>query len=114
MRLGFDESSGMDGGSALHAACWVGHVRLVDTLIRRGRIPPDAEDPAYLSPPLGWAVHRSVHCQAHGADYVGVIDRLVAAGANVHARGNGRNMSLLQMASGNPVVQEALRRHGAT
>ena len=31
LELGFDETAGgVDGGSALHAACWVGDVELVD------------------------------------------------------------------------------------
>jgi hypothetical protein len=45
---------------------------------------------------------------------VTVVDRLVAAGADVNAPGNGAPESLLEMANGNPAVQEALRRHGAT
>lgn len=42
----------------------------------------------------------------------GVIDRLVAAGADIDAPGNGEPMSVLAMTEGNPDVQ-ALRRHGA-
>jgi ankyrin repeat protein len=113
LRLGFDEmASAADGGSALHCACWVGHVGLVDQLIARGRAPLDLPDPTYLSPPLGWAALGSAQRCAAGGDYVGVIDRLAAAGADVRARGNRRNLSLIEMADGNPRVQDALRRHG--
>ena len=41
------------------------------------------------------------------------LDRLVAAGADITAPGNGEPMSLIAMAQGNPEVQAALRRHGA-
>jgi hypothetical protein len=44
---------------------------------------------------------------------VAVVDRLVAAGADINAAGNGASESLLEMANGNAAVQEALRRHGA-
>ena len=71
-------------------------------------------DPTHGSPPLGWAAFGSVQRRAHGADYVGVIDRLVASGADVTAAGNKFGRSLIQMAEGNPLVQAALRRHGAS
>jgi ankyrin repeat protein len=115
LRLGFDETApGQDGGTALHAACWVGNVRMVELLLERGRVPIETRDPTHLSTPLGWAAHGSVHCRARGADYPAVIDRLVAAGADINAPGNGAPESLLEMANGNAAVQEALRRHGAT
>ena len=112
--LGFDERApGVDGGTALHAACWVGNVGMVEMLLERGRVHVDARDPTHLSTPLGWAAFGSVHRRARGADYVAVVDRLVAAGADISAPGNGENRSLLAMAEGNVTVQEALRRHGA-
>jgi ankyrin repeat protein len=115
LRLGFDETApGPDGGTALHAACWMGDVRMVDMLLERGRVSVEARDPTHLSTPLGWAAFGSVHRRAHGADYGAVVDRLVAAGADIKAPGNGENRSLLAMADGNSAVQEALRRHGAT
>ena len=113
--LGFDPSApGMDGGSALHAACWMGNVALLERILARGGVPLDAGDPTHGSPPLGWAAFGSVQRRAHGADYVGVIDRLVASGADVTAAGNKFGRSLIQMAEGNPLVQAALRRHGAS
>lgn len=114
LSLGFDPAaSGVDGGTALHAACWVGSVRMVERLLARGGVPLDARDPTHQSTPLGWAAFGSVHRRAVGADYPAVADRLVAAGADITAVGNGAGHTLLAMAQGNPAMQEALRRHGA-
>jgi ankyrin repeat protein len=114
LRLGFDpRAGGVDGGSALHAAAWMGHVGLVERLVARGDIGIESRDPKHESTPLGWAAFGSVHRRAKGGDYVGVIDRLVAAGASVTVAGNGDNETYLGMAEGNEAVQEALRRHGA-
>ena len=46
-------------------------------------------------------------------DYAAVIERLVAAGADIRAAGNGQGRSLLAMAEGHPAVQQTLRRLGA-
>jgi ankyrin repeat protein len=114
LRLGFDETApGVDGGTALHAACWLGNVRMVEMLLERGRVSVEARDPTHLSTPLGWTAHGSVNRRARGADYPAVVDRLVAAGADINAPGNGENTSLLAMAGGSLDVQAALRRHGA-
>jgi ankyrin repeat protein len=114
LRLGFDPNApGMDGGTALHAACWVGNVQMVERILARGVVPIDARDSTHRSTPIGWAAFGSVHRRAAGADYPGVIDRLVAAGADIAAPGNGGGATLLEMAKGNPEVQAALRRHGA-
>ena len=114
LRLGFDPAApGIDGGTALHAACWVGHVGMVERLLARGGVPLDARDPTHQSTPLGWAAFGSVHRRAAGANYPAVADRLVAAGADVTAAGNGAGRTLLAMAEGNRAMQEALRRHGA-
>ena len=52
LRLGFDPSGpGIDGGTALHAACWVGSVRMVDRLLAHGGVPLDARDPLTRAPP---------------------------------------------------------------
>ena len=115
LRLGFDPTApGIDGGTALHAACWVGNVRMVEGVLARGGVPLDARDSTHKSTPLGWAAFGSVHRRARGADYPAVAERLVAAGANISALGNGQGRTLLQMAQGNPEMQEALRRMGAT
>jgi hypothetical protein len=75
---------------------------------------PDARDPTHQSTPLGWAAFGSVHRRSAGADYAGVVDRLVAAGADIAALANGEGRTLIEMAQGNPEMQAALRRHGAT
>jgi ankyrin repeat protein len=115
LRLGFDPSApGPDGGTALHTACWVGHVALVERLIAHGGVPLETRDPTHHSTPLGWAVFGSVHRRARGGDYIAVVDRIVAAGADVNAVANIEGKTQLEMATGNPAMQEALRRHGAT
>jgi hypothetical protein len=86
---------------------------MVDRLLARGGVPLDARDTTHQSTPLGWAAFGSVHRRAAGADYPAVADRLVAAGADITAAGNGAGRTLLTMAQGNPAMQEALRRHGA-
>ena len=114
LRFEFDPAApGVDGGTALHAACWVGSVQMVERLLARGGVPLDARDPTHQSTPLGWAAFGSVHRRAKGADYPAVADRLVAAGADIKAVGNGNGLTLLEMAHGNPAMQEALRRQGA-
>ncbi|MEO8482211.1 MAG: ankyrin repeat domain-containing protein [Acidobacteriota bacterium] len=114
LRLGFDPAApGVDGGTALHAACWVGNVRMVELLLARGGVALDARDPTHQSTLLGWAAFGSVHRRAAGADYPAVADRLVAAGVDITAAGNGAGRTLLEMAQGSSTMQEALRRHGA-
>ena len=114
LRLGFDPAGpGVDGGTALHAACWVGSVPLVERLIAHGGVGLDARDPTHQSTPLGWAAFGSVHRRSCDGDYPGVIARLVDAGADITAAGNGGGSTLLEMAQGNPVVRDALRRRGA-
>jgi hypothetical protein len=115
LRLGFDPTApGIDGGTALHAACWVGNVRIVERILARGGIGLDARDPTHQSTPLGWTAFGSAQRRARGADYPAVAERLVAAGADITALGNGQGRTLPQMAQGNPEMQEALRRLGAT
>ncbi|MEO5822202.1 MAG: ankyrin repeat domain-containing protein, partial [Vicinamibacteraceae bacterium] len=115
LRLGFDPSApGVDGGTALHAACWVGNVAMVERLLAHGGIPLDARDPTHGSTLLGWASFGSVCRRAPGGDYPAVAERLVAAGADITALGNRNRHTLLQMAHGNPPMQETLRRLGAT
>jgi ankyrin repeat protein len=114
LRLGFDPGApGVDGGTALHAACWVGNVRMVEHLLARGGVALDARDPTHQSTPLGWAAFGSVHRRAPGAEYEAVVERLVAAGADITAAGNGEGRTLLAMAEGNAAMQDALRHHGA-
>jgi ankyrin repeat protein len=114
LRMGFDPAApGIDGGTALHAACWVGNERLVARIVALGKVPIDARDPTHQSTPLGWTAFGSVHRRAAGADYPTVVGTLVAAGADLTAAGNGQGRTLVEMAEGNPDVQATLRRLGA-
>jgi ankyrin repeat protein len=114
LRLGFDPNApGIDGGTALHAACWVGNVRMVERILALRIVPVDARDPTHLSTPLGWTAFGSVHRRAKGGDYLAVVDRLLASGADITAPGNGEPLTLVEMANGNAAMQEALRRRGA-
>ncbi len=114
LRIGLDPAApGVDGGTALHAACWVGSVRMVERILARGSVPLDARDPTHRSTPLDWAAFGSVHRRSAGADYAAVADRLVAAGADITALGNGPGRTLLEMTEGNPSMQEALRQLSA-
>jgi ankyrin repeat protein len=112
--IGFDPAAGgVDGGTALHAACWVGHVGLVERIIALGRVGLDARDPTHGSTPLGWCAYGSQVERSPGGEYHAVAERLVAAGADITAPGNRANLTLLQMAHGNTAIQETLRRLGA-
>jgi ankyrin repeat protein len=112
--LGFDPAApGVDGGTALHAACWVGNLPMVERLLALGRVALDARDPTHGSTLLGWASFGSVNRKARGSDYPAVAERLVEAGADITAAGNRNGHSLLQMAHGNPAMQATLRRLGA-
>ena len=115
LTLGFDPAApGIDGGTALHAACWVGHVAFVERILARGVIPVDARDPKHGSTPLGWTAFALIHRPARTADYVAIANRLVAAGAEVTAVANKFGRSVVSMAEGNEAMQDALRRLGAT
>jgi ankyrin repeat protein len=112
LALGFDPkiARGMDGGTALHVASWTGGRDVVELLLRHGGSDLSARDPTHGATPLSWAAHGSVHCRRFGADHAGVIELLVAAGADLKAPGNKYGVSLLGMAAGNERVQAVLRR----
>ena len=88
--------SGVVGGSPegtlLHHAAWIGSPELVERLLEEGA------DPVALSgfhpeTPLAWAGHASQYHDLPNRDFVGVAERLVAAGAEVEPR-------LLEIADG--------------
>ncbi len=88
LAAGFDPAArGIEGATALHNACWMGNVPLVQLLLA-ARAPVNAMEPTYQARPLGWALHGSNHCLARtrkprnqAADYPGVVAALLAAGA---------------------------------
>jgi len=113
LRLGFDPSApGADGGTALHTASWVGNVTMVERILAHGGVPINARDPTHHGTPLGWAAFGSVHRRARGADYMAVVDRLMSAGADIRGAANIEGRTYVEMATGNPEMQAALRRHG--
>lgn len=100
---------GMDSGTALHLACWYGHVAVVQLLVDRIRL--DATDSVHGSPPLGWAIHGSVWCRNPKGDYVAVVETLLKAGADPCARANHNGVSMMEMAGAREDVKEVLRQY---
>src|SRR5262245_5907919 len=77
-------------GTLLHQASWIGRPDFVELLLRRGAEVDERVETQYATP-LGWAAVGSRYSPAHpddsfsspDADYVGVAERLVAAGAAI-------------------------------
>ena len=76
---------GSPEGTLLHHAAWVGSPELVDRLLQRGA-DPVALSGAHFDTPLAWAALGSEHHELPGRDYVGVAQRLLAAGAELEPR----------------------------
>jgi ankyrin repeat protein len=111
--LGFDPMArGLDGGTALHLASWIGNPEMIDMLLQKGA-ELDALDSTHGASPLSWATYGSVHRRREGADYAGCIRLLVAAGADIKAPGNRYGSTMLQMGEGNPEIQQVLRELGS-
>jgi ankyrin repeat protein len=93
---------GQHGATPLHWAAFHGNAEMVETLLRHGP-PLESTDADFHGTPLGWATHGSEHgwCRATG-DYVGCVERLLAAGAK-----------LPEQIKGTEVVQAVLRRIAA-
>ena len=111
--VGFDlRARGQDQGTVLHLAAWNGDIVLVDLLLQHDPPLNDTND-IHGSPPLCWCAFGS-HIRRHpDGDYLAVAERLIDAGADIHMPGNKKGSTMLQMAEGNPEMQELLRRHGA-
>lgn len=105
------KTPGMDTGSALHTACWFGHLDVVRLLI--GHVPLDLLDKSHGSPPLGWATHGAQWCRNPKGDYVGVVEALLAAGADPNAPANREGTTMLAQAGSREDIKETLLRHGA-
>jgi hypothetical protein len=76
---------GSPAGTLLHHAAWVGDAELVGDLIAAD-IPAEAGSEAEFGTPLAWAALASCEHHVLGRDYVGVAERLAAAGAQVDPR----------------------------
>lgn len=112
LQAGFPiDARGQDTGSALHLACWHGHLEIVRLLL--GLLPLEARDEVHGSTPLGWAAHGSVWCRRPGADYPAIVEALLEAGADVHATANKNGVTLLAMADKRKDVRSVLLRYGA-
>jgi hypothetical protein len=72
---------GSPEGTLMHHAAWVGDPRVVGQLLARGADPSAGGDS-----PLAWVAHGSQYWELPGRDYVGVAERLTAAGAVVEPR----------------------------
>ncbi len=84
LKLGFDPMArGMDSGTLLHVACWVGNAEIVELLLRehRNRIDLDARDSKHNGTPLGWATHGSTNCGYQRANHARVIELMTQSGA---------------------------------
>ena len=74
---------GPHGGTPLHWAAWHGNLEMMREILRH-HPPLDLRDNAHNIPPLGWALHGSLHgWHAKDGDFAGVITALIAAGAKV-------------------------------
>ncbi len=102
---------GMDSGTALHVACWFGHLGVVEIL--KDKVPLETRDAHHGSTPLGWAAHGAQWCRNKVGDYVGVATTLLNAGADPLAPANGDGTPLLEQAGDREDVKAVLRTHGA-
>lgn len=105
LNLGFDPMArGVDGGTLLHAASWMGSAEIVSILLRdhRDRVDLELKDPTHGGSPLGWAAHGSEHCRQAAGDYAAVVETLIQAGSTLPRSIEG----------GSDAVQEVLRRNG--
>ena len=75
---------GSPAGTLLHHAAWIGARELVEALLERGA-DPSARSDALYDTPAAWAALGSPQ-DGPGRDYVGVMEALVAAGAEVEPR----------------------------
>jgi hypothetical protein len=81
----FGHVGGGPPGSLLHHACWVGDPLVVDRLLELGADPVGGSD-TEVGSPTAWAVHGSQYHRTAGRDYVAVVQRLLAAGAQLEPR----------------------------
>ena len=81
----FGHVGGGPPGTMLHHACWVGYAGVVGRLLERGA-DPLASSGAEFDLPIAWAALGSHgHCR-EGGDYIAVVERLLAAGAELEPR----------------------------
>ncbi|MGH7581591.1 MAG: ankyrin repeat domain-containing protein [Gemmatimonadales bacterium] len=72
---------GPHGGTPLHWSAWHGNLAMMREILRH-HPPLDLRDNAHNIPPLGWALHGSLHgWHAKDGDFGGVVTALIEAGA---------------------------------
>lgn len=108
------EARGLDGGTALHQACWFGAPASARLLLERGA-PLGVLCEAHRTTPLGWVAHGSRYsgdAEARAASYVAITEMLLDAGAEIPGKDVATDREQLAGAA-EPVV-DVLRRHGFT
>jgi ankyrin repeat protein len=79
------DARGQHGGTALHWAAWHGNVEMTREILA-SHAAVDAGGDDYDRPPLGWALHGSLHgWHPESGDYAGVVEALLEAGAKAPA-----------------------------
>jgi len=81
----FGHVGGGPPGTLLHHACWVGDPAAVRRLLERGA-DPVARSGAEFDTPIAWAALGSQYHAILGRDYVGVVEALLEAGAELEPR----------------------------
>jgi ankyrin repeat protein len=72
---------GQHRATPLHWAAWNGYAAMIDELLRH-RAPIEIKGDEYDATPLGWAIYGSLHgWRRETGDYAGVVESLLAAGA---------------------------------
>ena len=75
------DTRGPHGGTALHWAAWHGNAAMLQEVLKY-HPPLDLRDDAHHMPPIGWAMHGSLHgWHASTGDFGGVVTALIEAGA---------------------------------
>jgi hypothetical protein len=88
---------GSPEGSLVQHTAWVGNPELVDWLLAHGADPAGA---------VGWAVRGSQYHAIPGRDYVGVVQRLLAAGEELEPNAvSEADGPLYEWLSGSDVVR---------
>ncbi len=81
----FGHVGGGPPGMLIHHACWVGNPKTVEMLLERGA-DPLARSGAEFDTPIAWAALGSNAHRVEGRDYVAVLERLLAVGAELEDR----------------------------
>jgi ankyrin repeat protein len=114
LQVGFDGGATDKGGeTALHTAAWKGYFETVKLLLKAGA-PLEIKDSHYSATPMGWALHGAVNARdsegnllSRQADYAGIVEALLKAGAKLPYSLNDLKGALP------PEVRAVLRRRSA-